>query len=658
MQDMADYDVSVIITTRNEENNIEKCLKSINGQDYPGDRIEIIVIDNNSEDRTKELSLHYTDKVFNFGPERSAQRNMGVNKASGEYILYLDADMSLSNGLISECSKKCKDTDCIALYIPERIEGNSYWSKVRDFERSFYNGTAIDCVRFVRRDKFLEIGGFDENLTGPEDWDLDRRIRQMGKVDIIESPLYHLEGEFNLKKYLNKKTYYMQWFDIYAQKWGKNDPAIKKQLGFGYRYFGVFSENGKWKKILQHPILTAGMYALRAMTGLEYLINRFKADNGVFILSPFFAPNVGGVETHLEDLTDSLRKDKYTTYVLTYTPLTTRAYAPYFEKKDKLRIIRIPWIGFNLFHRLEPYPVLEFFYLTPCLFIATFIFLLLKGRHIRVIHAQGLNAAFIGKFLSRIFKKDLIISTHAIYGMRRNSLMAKITKWTLFSANKILALSEASKRELEHIGLNGKKIIVYRYWVNLAVFKPMDKTMAKKKTGWDSRFVVLFVGRFIEKKGIDILCELAKGVTEDILFAFIGEGPLTARIKQASVELSNVRYVGKIDNFNLPVYYNAADVLCIPSVYEEGYGRVILEALACGLPVIASNKGGIPEVVNENVGILCEPNVRDLKSAIVKFYGDAPFRKLMADNALFYSREKFSDANVKTILNAYGVNHG
>lgn len=83
--------VSVIITTKNEEKNIASCLESIKNQTYPQEKIEIIVVDNDSIDKTKEIALKYTDKVYNFGPERSAQRNFGVRQAKGKYILYLDS---------------------------------------------------------------------------------------------------------------------------------------------------------------------------------------------------------------------------------------------------------------------------------------------------------------------------------------------------------------------------------------------------------------------------------------------------------------------------------------------------------------------------------------------------------------------------------------
>ncbi len=100
--------ISVIVTTRNEERNIENCLKSIKSQTFPQEKIEIIVVDNNSTDRTVKIAKRYTDKIYNIGPERSAQLNFGVKLAKGTYILFPDADMILSENVISECVEKCE----------------------------------------------------------------------------------------------------------------------------------------------------------------------------------------------------------------------------------------------------------------------------------------------------------------------------------------------------------------------------------------------------------------------------------------------------------------------------------------------------------------------------------------------------------------------
>ena len=286
--------VSVIITTKNEESNIENCLRSIKYQTYKN--IEMIVIDNNSRDKTKEISKTYTKKIFDKGPERSAQRNYGmIEKAKGKYVMFLDADMVLSPSVVETCVNSMKE-GIVALHIPEIVLGKKYFGKVRRFERTFYDGTAIDGARFFLKSAFVRVKGFDENLNGPEDWDIDKKIKQIGKIGLVEGKekvencklknfilergvnptkygvvIYHNESEFNLKKYISKKAYYAKTMSIYIKKWGKDDEDVEKQLGICYRFLGVFIENGKWKKLILHPILTAGVYFLRCLVGIKFL---------------------------------------------------------------------------------------------------------------------------------------------------------------------------------------------------------------------------------------------------------------------------------------------------------------------------------------------------------------------------------------------------
>lgn len=268
--------VSIVITTKNAEEFIADCIKSIINSNYiaKGGKIEIIVVDNHSTDKTVEIANSLGAKTFIKGPERSAQRNYGVEKSDGVIIGVLDTDMTLSENVISECVKIFEHNEKIkALYIPEKIFGNGFFNKVRNFERSFYNATAIDGVRFFRKEDFLKIGGYDISLNGTEDWDLDRRIKNIGKVSIIKSPLFHHENH-NLKKYIIKKSYYASNFDNYFKKWGF-DNITKKQFGLYYRYIGAFVEKGKWKKLLRHPILTFSMYFLLFLKGLVYIFSKF-----------------------------------------------------------------------------------------------------------------------------------------------------------------------------------------------------------------------------------------------------------------------------------------------------------------------------------------------------------------------------------------------
>lgn len=374
---------------------------------------------------------------------------------------------------------------------------------------------------------------------------------------------------------------------------------------------------------------------------------------GVLILTPFYEPNIGGVETHLKDLSEFLRKDgRINAYVLTYQPLTTRARGRYVESKGNVTIIRMPWIGLGLFHRLEKYPVIEFLYITPWLLFSTAVFLAFKGRSIRMIHAQGFNAAFIARALKRVFGKPFITSTHAVYGLKPGSFPAKAIKWILDGSKKVLALSMASKKELVSIGVHEKRISTYTYWIDQERFRPGRREEAKKGLGLDGRFVVLFVGRFIEVKGMDLLIEAAKEL-KDITFVFAGDGPLSGEVKKAAGANPNIIFKGRVMNHMLPAYYSAADILCVPSRNEEGFGRVILESLSCGTPVVASKRGGIPEALDSSVGVLVEPTAGEIVRAIEALYRSPIKLREMQGRSRGYALERFSEANAWQIVENY-----
>lgn len=267
--------ISVIITTKNEETHIENALKSIKGQTYPAENIEVIVVDNNSTDKTKEIAGRYTDQIYNLGPERSAQRNFGVEKSTGEYFIFIDADMILSENVIDNCVKMVtSDPDIIGIYVSEIIMGTSLFNQIRRFERSFYDQTPIDCVRFIKKESFQQAGGFDEKLFGGEDWDLNKRLKLLGKTGYIKTPVHHNESQLTLMRFLQKKDYYIKSLDDYINKWDRNDPDIKKQFSAYYRFFGVFIENGKWKKAIKYPHFAIGVLLMKFIVGMKFLLRK------------------------------------------------------------------------------------------------------------------------------------------------------------------------------------------------------------------------------------------------------------------------------------------------------------------------------------------------------------------------------------------------
>ena len=276
--------LSVVITTRNESANIANCINAFS--DFR-EEVEVIVVDNRSDDDTKAIAARLGATVLDKGPERSAQRNLGWQTARADWVIVLDADMILPKETIEEILSKTHPSSLVgdpspapapqvqAYWIPEVRTGSGFRVKARNFERSFYDGTCIDALRLFRKSVLEQTGGYDENLiAGPEDWELDIRVLATGaKCEVLTHNLIHNEKQLSLKRMLEKKAYYTKSMAAYQAKW-KDHPALAKQFGLGYRFFGVFVEHGKWKRLLRHPILALGMYFERFLVGFTYLLNR------------------------------------------------------------------------------------------------------------------------------------------------------------------------------------------------------------------------------------------------------------------------------------------------------------------------------------------------------------------------------------------------
>jgi len=251
--------VSVIITTKNEEKNIKTCLVSIKNQTYQN--IEIIVVDNNSIDSTKKLASEYTKYVYNKGPERSAQRNFGASKSKGKYLLFLDADMKASRKVVEECVKAIELRDVGGIIIPEESYGVGFWAKCKKLERSYYiDAGGIEAARFYKTSVFKESKGFDIGMVSGEDWDLSSRIRNVNKLDRIDSFIFHNEGELSLMNTVKKKYYYATKISVYLSK---NQGKVKSddQLSIISRY-RLFLSN--YKKIIEDPVLFTGMLFMKS----------------------------------------------------------------------------------------------------------------------------------------------------------------------------------------------------------------------------------------------------------------------------------------------------------------------------------------------------------------------------------------------------------
>jgi glycosyltransferase involved in cell wall biosynthesis len=219
-----------------------------------------------------------------------------------------------------------------------------------------------------------------------------------------------------------------------------------------------------------------------------------------------------------------------------------------------------------------------------------------------------------GSFLiSKVLNTPIIIKVHGtdINLHTKYLFLRKAIVYVLRNSNKVIAVSNALKTRLVKIGVPEEKIVVIPNGVNLELFKPMDKDKCRNILNLSlNGKIVLFIGNLVRIKGIEYLIEafaLVSSMVKELCLVIGGDGPLRGklvkRVKDLGLE-GKVKFIGKKLHNEIPLWMNAADLFCLPSIME-GMPNVILEALACKKLIIATSVGGIPEIItSEDYGIL------------------------------------------------------
>ncbi len=254
--------VTVIITTKNSASTLSELLLSLKKQTHKD--FETIVVDNSSTDNTEKVTRLYTDLFFTHGPERSAQRNFGAKKAQGKYLFFLDSDMKLAPTVISDCVEAVSRGKNIGgVIVPEKSFGQNFWAKAKAFEREINEGESyFEAARFFPKAVFIEFGGYESSITGPEDWDLPKRIAKKYVISRVSSYILHNEGSPTPVKLMKRKYYY--GLSAYAYLSKNNIPTFSTQTV----YFLRPAFYRQWRKLLSKPLLTSGMIWLLFMETL------------------------------------------------------------------------------------------------------------------------------------------------------------------------------------------------------------------------------------------------------------------------------------------------------------------------------------------------------------------------------------------------------
>jgi len=203
--------VSVIIPTLNSASTLEMCLKSIKCQTYQN--FEVLVVDNYSRDGTREIAERCGATFFLKGPERSAQMNHGVLNANGEYILRVDSDMLADAGVIKKSLELCgRDIDAVVLpVLPYLGERGSFWMKCRTLEQKMIMDDTVNVApRFIKRQVFMAVDGYDETIVAWEDYDLHNRLLSSGYrvASLQDQALWHLGEPSSLKEFVARMVMY------------------------------------------------------------------------------------------------------------------------------------------------------------------------------------------------------------------------------------------------------------------------------------------------------------------------------------------------------------------------------------------------------------------------------------------------------------------
>jgi teichuronic acid biosynthesis glycosyltransferase TuaC len=208
----------------------------------------------------------------------------------------------------------------------------------------------------------------------------------------------------------------------------------------------------------------------------------------------------------------------------------------------------------------------------------------------------------------------------------RQGINTLMTRHTLKQSDAVIVVSDAMRQyTTERYGTSGDKIHVIVNGFNTAVFQSRDKQIARSSLGIpkDSE-VISYVGRFIEAKGlIELVTSFGKMILTrpHLRLALIGSGVLEERLKTLLHEnklLDKVFMPGGLQPTQVAQWLAASDVLTLPS-WSEGYPNVVLEGVACGRPVVATDVGGTSEIIHNGNGILIPPkNIDALTRALIQ----------------------------------------
>ena len=222
--------------------------------------------------------------------------------------------------------------------------------------------------------------------------------------------------------------------------------------------------------------------------------------------------------------------------------------------------------------------------------------------------------------------------------------------------NTLQLVDAVAKSELTRLGADANKIHVLRNGVDLELFHPVDRQQVRTRFGWSGK-VLLSVGNLVELKGHHIAIDALRAL-RDYRLVIVGNGEEKDNLHKLAKHVGvadRVSFVPSLSQAELRDYYGAADALILASS-REGWPNVLLEAMACGTPIVATRIGGIPEVVTApEAGLLVtERTVNSIAAGVNALFASYPNRQATRRYAECFDWRETSDRQMalfRSVLN-------
>jgi glycosyltransferase involved in cell wall biosynthesis len=364
---------------------------------------------------------------------------------------------------------------------------------------------------------------------------------------------------------------------------------------------------------------------------------------------------IGGMQNHTAELTRALDRRGVVQTVLTTRPPTT----PYFQRLgDHARVIRLG-LPIRRFRQL---------YAPQAAIIAPI--LAARSDVVHVHLGEDLAVLPIGAAAARLHRLPLVLTIHtslrhtlAVSDLRSallKTIGGLIERWGEHSAEAVSVITSRLHRLLLSDGVDENRVHLIPPGVDPSLFEgPFEDPFAGIR-----RPRVLFVGRLAPQKGVSTLVEAA-GLLKDpsAQVLLVGDGPERKALERDAERLGvgdRLHFVGFFAHERLPAVFAHADLLVLPSLYEE-LGTVLLEAMQAALPIVASRTGGIPDVIEDGVnGILVPPGEpEELAHAINRLLADRDLARRLSEGAQERAKDYDWEVLAERVLRVYrGVTAG